>query len=863
MNACKLARLLVSAAAGALLLAPAPAGAAPTGIHKIQHVIVVMQENRSFDSYFGTYPGADGIPAGVCISEPEGGPCVAPYHDAESANQGGPHGSKAARTDIDSGRMDGFLQALSVARRKCASGTDAECGCSSRARCLDVMGYHDAREIPNYWRYAQNYVLQDNMFQSAASWSLPEHLFLVSGWSAACPNGDPNPLDCTSALEPPKPRAGLERPWTDITWLLHRAGVSWRYYIFEGGEPDCEDDEALTCRPAKQAVNTTGIWNLLPDFTDVREDGQLEDIQSIHSLFSAAQAPGSCELPNVAWVVPNSKVSEHPPATTEAGQAYVTTLVNTVMRSPCWGSTAIFVSWDDWGGFYDHVAPPSVDADGLGLRVPGLVISPYARAGFVDNHLLSHDSYLRFIEDDFLEGARLNPATDGRPDGRPDVREELAGLGSLAEDFDFDQAPRPPMLLASHPAAGPASLPPGSQQPPALEDAPPSGVGRTSVTLNATVNPDRANIEECVFEYGTSASYGQSVPCAWMPEAGSSPVPVSAAIGGLAPLTTYHFRAVATGAGGTSYGPDLQFETASSPPLVETLRAGGIEQASAQLNATVDPEGSEVTGCTFEYGLDTGYGSSVPCTTAPGGGRSPVPVSAEAAGLSPRSVYHYRIVATNGAGTTYGPDETLTTLPNPPAARTLGASAVTSDGAQLEGQVDPEGGEVTECRFEYGPSSSYGNSAPCAPAPGSGTSPVAVAGTVVNLSGRTLYHYRLVATNAGGTTDGEDETLLTLPDPPGVETAAATKVEPRSARLNGQVNPGGAEVTACTFEYGTTPMLGASVPCPTLPGAGTKPVKVGVTVRRLAPATIYWFRLSAADAGGTAYGRELPFTTLE
>ena len=116
-----------------------------------------------------------------------------------------------------------------------------------------------------------------------------------------------------------------------------------------------------------------------------------------------------------------------------AGQAYVTTLINSIMRSPCWGSTAIFLSWDDCGGFYDHVRPPNVDENGYGLRVPGLVISPYAKTGYIDHQQLSHDAYLKFIEDDFLGAGRLNPATDGRPDKRPDVREEAPGLGDLAE----------------------------------------------------------------------------------------------------------------------------------------------------------------------------------------------------------------------------------------------------------------------------------------------------------------------------------------------------------------------------------------------------------------------------------------------
>jgi phospholipase C len=122
------------------------------------------------------------------------------------------------------------------------------------------------------------------------------------------------------------------------------------------------------------------------------------------------------------------------------------------MRSPAWASSAIFLTWDDWGGFYDHVVPPRVDEHGYGLRVPGLVISPYAKKGYVDHQVLSFDAYLKFIEDDFLGGQRLDPRTDGRPDPRPDVREDQKSLGDLVDDFDFRQAPRPPLVLPTHPA---------------------------------------------------------------------------------------------------------------------------------------------------------------------------------------------------------------------------------------------------------------------------------------------------------------------------------------------------------------------------------------------------------------------------
>ena len=145
--------------------------------------------------------------------------------------------------------------------------------------------------------------------------------------------------------------------------------------MFKGTEPDCENDNAITCKPVQQGPQTPGIWNPLPSFTDVRQDRQVDNVQSLHDFFTAA-AGGN--LPAVSWIVPNGHVSEHPPALISAGQTYVTGLINTIMRSSDWDSTAIFLSWDDWGGFYDHVVPPYVDGMGYGLRVPGLVISPYA-----------------------------------------------------------------------------------------------------------------------------------------------------------------------------------------------------------------------------------------------------------------------------------------------------------------------------------------------------------------------------------------------------------------------------------------------------------------------------------------------------
>ena len=464
----------------------------PAGIHKIKHIVVIQQENRSFDSYFGTYPGADGIPMRngmptVCVNDPKTGQCVVPFVDHADVNGGGPHSAPNATADVNEGKMDGFIAQAEAGRKGCLVPTDPAC---SNSATPDVMGYHTRGDIPNYWTYAKDFVLQDHMFEPNASWSLPAHLFLVSEWSAFCTQAD-NPSSCTNALQTkpaerpqnapavyggaPGPKNGGGNPkhgnthtrpgqpiyaWTDLTYLLHKHKVSWGYYVVSGTEPDCENAAAETCGAVGQSANTPGIWNPLPWFDTVQADHQLGNIRDVDTFYSAAKKGA---LPAVSWVVPSGEVSEHPPAPVSYGQSYVTSLIDAVMHGPDWSSTAIFLAWDDWGGFYDHVVPPTVDQNGYGLRVPGIVISPYARKGYIDHQTLSFDAYDKFIEDDFLGGQRLNPATDGRPDPRPSVRENEKILGNLVDDFDFNQSPRPPLILPVHPRTTLTGTPAPSQ----------------------------------------------------------------------------------------------------------------------------------------------------------------------------------------------------------------------------------------------------------------------------------------------------------------------------------------------------------------------------------------------------------------
>jgi phospholipase C len=433
----------------------------PEGIHKIKHIIMIMQENRSFDSYFGTYPGADGIPMKngvptVCSPDPLTKECVKPYYDPDPINTGGGHGLGAFMTAVNGGKMDGFVTAQrQVMKNKCTDPNDPAC-VQATTSDPDVMGYHDQRDIPNYWAYARNFVLQDRMFVPNASWSLPSHLFMVSAWSATCATKDP--MSCVSNIDHPdalipgvEPYKYPNYAWTDLTYLMYKNNVSWAYYVAPGTEPDCQDAEAIACKPVLQSSSTPNIWNPLPYFQTVHSDGQVGNIQSVGKFYKAA-ANGT--LPDVSWVVPNGRNSEHPPSSILNGQEYVTGLINAVMQGPDWESSAIFLAWDDWGGFYDHVVPPVVDENGYGLRVPGLLISPYARKGYIDHQTLSFDAYVKFIEDVFMEGKRLDPATDGRPDSRPTVRENVSILGDLSSEFDFSQQPRKPLILDPIPKPG-------------------------------------------------------------------------------------------------------------------------------------------------------------------------------------------------------------------------------------------------------------------------------------------------------------------------------------------------------------------------------------------------------------------------
>jgi phospholipase C len=392
--------------------------AVPPGLEKIQHFIFIMQENRSFDHYFGTYPGADGIPEGTALLDPRDGTVVTPYHNPFPFDFDAVHDYQDAIADIDGGKMDGFMKqayatyALSVKPSE-DPGYDPK----------GVMAYHDYREIPNYWNYALLYTLQDRMFESVQAFSLVSHLYMLAAQSGGY-------YDSYNQTKP----TTFEFP--EITQFLHNANISWNYYVTSGLNPDVNGMAIGSEEDQKNAPDKFTLWNPLPAFPAVQNDAtQRVHLVDTTQFYADAQ---SGNLPDVSWVCPNfqNPLSEHPglKGDLRAGMAYVTGVINAVMKGPQWNSSAIFLSWDDWGGFYDHVVPPQIDNLGYGIRVPGLVISPYAKQNYIDHNTYSFDSWLKIVEERF----GLTPMT---------AREILAS--DMMNTFDFSQTPRAPLLLST------------------------------------------------------------------------------------------------------------------------------------------------------------------------------------------------------------------------------------------------------------------------------------------------------------------------------------------------------------------------------------------------------------------------------
>jgi trimeric autotransporter adhesin len=390
---------------------------------------------------------------------------------------------------------------------------------------------------------------------------------------------------------------------------------------------------------------------------------------------------------------------------------------------------------------------------------------------------------------------------------------------------------------------------------PAVTTSPATNVASFSATLNGSLNP-RGTTTTVYFQYGPTTSYGSTT--AMQTKTGNTLQAISANISGLTASTTYHFRIAAHNGGGTSFGSDKTFTTLSptGAPVVITNPATLIASFSATLNGSLDPHGLTTT-VHFEYGATTSYGSTTPVQTQTGSTYRNA--SGNISGLSASTTYHFRIVATNSAGTTHGNDRTFTTLgaTGSPVVLTKPATLIASFSAALNALVDPHG-LATSVHFQYGPTTSYGLTT--APQTRSGNTFLNIGANVSSLTASTTYHFRIVASNTAGTTMGSDTTFTTLTatGAPVVTTGSATNLTSSSATLNGSLDPHGL-TTSVSFQYGTTTSYGSTTSMQNQTGSTFR--NVSANISGLSAHTTYHFRITATNSGGSRLGSDGTFTT--
>ena len=393
----------------------------------VKHVVVIIQENRSLVNFFAGFPGANAPTYGCAIDRkvrdydspsgcPRGDTSVALHEDTFENNEGTlPHDWGSSLTDWDGGRMDGFDRGLPVSNEYAA------------------YSYIKRSQLRPYWTMARRYVLADEMFPTEFGGSFTGHLTLVAGTDdielpskAEVDFPSAGPYDCDSPsgtkssylLADPYRKERYDGPFpcfdqfNTMAQVLDDAGVSWKFYAF--------------------TVLNAGMWEPFEAIKYVRygSDWNSKIVAPQTKVLDDAKRG---RLAAVSWVTPTEEDSDHPAARSDRGPSWVAAVVNAIGESKYWPSSAIVVIWDDWGGFYDNAAPPQLDYRGLGIRVPCLIVSPYAKRGHVTHVQLEYGSILRFIEEvNGLGAGSIGPTSLGYTDGR---------ANSLDDAFDFTQKP--------------------------------------------------------------------------------------------------------------------------------------------------------------------------------------------------------------------------------------------------------------------------------------------------------------------------------------------------------------------------------------------------------------------------------------
>lgn len=379
-----------------------PVTTGPGSIHSLKHIVIACQENRTFDTYFGFYAkaGRFGIPAGYSLPDGQGG-TVSPHKFHTYDTKEIAHDWHTIHREWDHGNMDGFYL---------ANGASA-------------LGYYDRSDLPDYYGLADAFTLCANYFCYQLGPTLPNRIAFWAGTSGGITQNQklpPGSLDYPTIID-----------------LLEDHGISWKFYnlglLGMGSTPEIE------------------FINAMPFFKRWYKDKRLHN--SEQDYFNDLKAGA---LPQVTFLISAAFYSEHPPLNITLGEKKMAGVINALIQSPLWTSSAFFLTWDEGGGFFDHVSPPQLDAYGPGMRVPTLVISPWAKRGYISGHFYEHNSILKFLERlfglpslarvnhrfDTSTPAFHNDAARGNAGPPAPPRDGLTKLGDFYEAFDFKQNPQ-------------------------------------------------------------------------------------------------------------------------------------------------------------------------------------------------------------------------------------------------------------------------------------------------------------------------------------------------------------------------------------------------------------------------------------